>query len=580
MLTLKNFENEIFDSMLKKGRDYFTSGAVISLDETKKDHWQAEVEGTESYEAEVQLKNGNQIIDYFCDCPYEGELCKHIVAVFFAIREEKSKLGGEKLRQSKREVFEDLLQKITLEEYKEFIRYYASSHKEFKDEFELWFAGNDNRIDVAQQYKALIKKSISKYNNGGFIDYRSTHGLYSEVGRFLDAGEELLKKKRFYDVFALAKAVLNEMMDVLPSSDDSDGYIGAVISDNIRLLEDIIDDNATDTELKEQLYEFLKTSLNNEVFFDYGDFGYELFELFRKLSVNLEEPSAFLRFIDLQLPKLAGKYDDYRRDFFIRQKIDFLKEIGRATEAEKLVQQNLDIVEVRQGEVNKAITQKDYPTAKKLIADGIKIAEKKDHPGTVSQWLKELLRIAVLEKNVEAVRYYAIHFAFDRGFDREYYQQWKKTYPAAEWKEVIEEFIEQKMKQMKNEEKKHKGQPWYAAHFSLLYALAPLYVEEKYWDRLLALVKQVNNFDTTWQYHNYLVKPYPLELLELYLPALEQKADQANQRRDYADLALKMQRISKDIPQGKEKILVLARRFKEKYARRPAMIDELNKILK
>jgi hypothetical protein len=94
------------------------------------------------------------------------------------------------------------------------------------------------------------------------------------------------------------------------------------------------------------------------------------------------------------------------------------------------------------------------------------------------------------------------------------------------------------------------------------------------------LVQHANDFDTTWQYHNYLVKSFPLDLLEFYLPALEQKADQTSQRSDYADLALKMQRISKDIPQGKEKILALARRLKEKYPRRPAMIDELNKILK
>jgi hypothetical protein len=473
MLTLKNFEHEIFDAMLKKGRDYFKNGAVIGLDETKKDYWQAEVEGTEVYEVEVQLKNSGQILDYFCDCPYEGELCKHIVAVFFAIREERSKPGREKLKQSKREVFESLLQKITQEEYEEFIRHYASSHKEFKAEFELWFAGKDNRIDVAQHYEELVQKSISKYVDGGFVDYRTAHGLYHDVRKFLDTGEELVKKKNFREAFALAKVVLHEMMDVIRYSDDSDGYMGGSISDSIRLLGEISDNKAVTTELKEQLYGFLKTSVGNKVFFDYGDFGYELFDLFRKLSVSLDHPSAFLQFIDHQLPKLTGEYEGYRRDYFIKGKIKFLKETGRTAEAAQLVQQNLDIVEVRQGEVNKAIAKKDYTTARKLIADGIKIAEKKDHAGTVSQWMKELLRIAVLEKNVEAVRYYAKHFAFDRGFDRDYYRQWKKTYPAEEWKVVVEEFIELKTKQSKNEGEKPKGRRWYEPHYSLLYELAP-----------------------------------------------------------------------------------------------------------
>src|ERR1044072_5756505 len=119
MLTLRNFEQQISKTILDRGRDYYESGAVINLEETEKDCWQAEVEGTDIYETEVRLKN-NEITDYFCNCPYEGDLCKHVVAVLFAIREEMSQ--QKQTGTSKKEVFENLLQKITLQEYQDFIR--------------------------------------------------------------------------------------------------------------------------------------------------------------------------------------------------------------------------------------------------------------------------------------------------------------------------------------------------------------------------------------------------------------------------------------------------------------------------
>lgn len=579
MLSLKNFEQQVGRTLLEKGRNYYENGAVISLEETGIDHWQAEVEGTETYEADVRLK-GNNITDYFCNCPYEGDLCKHIVAVLFAIREETNKPGHKKERASEREAFENLLRKISLEEYQEFIRQYASGHKEFKTEFELRFAAKDKRIDVGKQYEALIRKIIRKHTDHGFIDYRATYPLYKEVGDLLETGKGLVKKNNFSEAFVLAKTVLKEMMEVVGNCDDSSGNIGAVISDAIGLIETILDGKETHNELKEQIYAFSEAELNRKVYFDYGDVGYELFDLFKRLAIALNKHPEFLRFIDNQLPKLKGEYDDYHRNFFKTQKIDFLKETGRKAEAETLIQQNLDIVEVRQQEVNKAIAKKDFAAAKKLIAGGITIAEKEGHPGTVSQWEKELLRLAVLEKDKETIRYYTKRFAFDRGFSKEYYQQWKKTFTAEEWKAVIEELIEEKTRQIEKEEEKSKGRFWHAPQQSLLHALAPIYIEEKYWDRLLELVAKANSFDMAWQYHDHLVKAYPLALLEIYVGKLEPMGDKANQRSDYADLVWKMKKIIKDIPAGEEKIVAIAQRLKEKYPRRPAMVDELNKILK
>jgi hypothetical protein len=482
----------------------------------------------------------------------------------------------------KKDLFENLVQTITAKEYRDFIRNYAAKDKEFKTEFELFFADKDNRIDVEKNYTNLIQKLIRKYTDRGFIHYRASFGLSNEVNKLLDTGAVYITKNNFRDALALAKAVLKLMMDAMMDADDSDGNIGDSISNAISLLENIVHAGSAAIDIKEQLLLFLQTELNDKKYFDYGDFGYDLFSVFQDLAIQLHRPDIFFGFIDAQLPKLVGEYDNYHRDYFQKRKIEFLQLTGKASEAEKLIQQNMDIVEVRQAEVNKAIDKKDYAKAKKLIIEGIKIAEGKDHPGTISQWQKELLRIAVLEKDITTVRHYTKLFAFDHWFSEEYYNQWKKTYPPSEWTTIIEKHIEETIGKITREWNNNKNKFWRSTHPPLLQGLAPVYIQEKYWDRLLALVQQANNLDTTLQYHSYLAKDYPAELLAIYLPSLEAYGMQVNDRSGYADLVSKMQKIMKDIPAGKEKILAVAQKLKDTFSvkpRRPAMIEELNKIL-
>jgi uncharacterized Zn finger protein len=582
MLTLQNFDSHINSIILQRGKQYYSNGYVAYIEETGDNIWAAEVEGSETYTVEVTLKKGNEISGYSCNCPYEDGTCKHVVAVFFALRDEMKKPESKTNKTTKKDVFENLLQSVSAKEYQDFIHTYAEKNKNFKTEFELFFAAKDSRIDVEKKYTELVQKLIRKYTDRGYIDYKSSFGLSKEADSLLETGLGYTSKNNFRDAFALAKAVLRPMMKAIENCDDSNGDIGGSIDNAISLLETIAISTTAAIDIKEQLYGFLHTELNDKVYFDYGDFGYHLFSVFQGLAVQLNKPEMFLDFINVQTAKLTGQYDGYRKEYFQKRKIEFLQQTGKITEAGKLVQQNMDIVEVRLGEVNKAIKRKDFVTAKKLIASGIKVAENKEHPGTVAQWHKELLRIAALEKDIPTVRRHTKHYAFDRWFSEEYYNQWKATFTAAEWREEIEKHIEETIHQVTKEWNSGKNKFWKPVHPPLLSSLAPIYIQEKYWDRLLPLVQQANNLNTTLEYHSHLVKEYPDELLAIYLPALEEHGLKSNSRSEYADLVSKMKKIIKDIPQGKEKILDTAKRLKEKFSskpRRPAMIEELNKIL-
>ncbi len=580
MLSLDNFETQVPAAILKRGKDYFKSGQVVSLEKTGDATWSAEVEGSETYTVEVTLKNDNKINDHFCDCPYDDDTCKHAVAVFFALREEINNLKNKPAAAPKKEVFASLLQTISLKEYQDFIRIQASKNKNFKTEFELFFADKDNRIDVEQKYTDLILKLIKKHSDKGFIDYRATSALSRETDKLLADGAAYIHKQNFKDAFALAKAVLKPLMEAVTDADDSNGSMAGSIFQAIALLQKITDANAAAITIKEQVFQFLQTELNDKLYFDYGDFGYELFAVFQSLAIQLNSATAFLHFVDAQAAKGKGEYENYRMEYFRKRKIEFLQQTGNTGEAEKLIQQSMDIVEVRAAAVNKALEKKEYAVAKTLIAEGIRIAENKKHPGTVNEWLEVLLQIAVKEKDIAAIRHYTRHFAFGRGFTANYYRQWKASYPPDEWTAVIENHIAETI--LQTTEKWRNERYYKPAHPPLLNNLAPIYIEEKYLDRLLASVQQETSLDIILQYHSYLVKEFPQELLAIYLPALEAYGMKADNRSQYADLVKKMQKIIKDIPAGKEKIVAVAQQLKDRFSvkpRRPAMIEELHKIL-
>ena len=579
-MTIDNFENQVNPTILKRGRDYFKNGLVGELDQDD-NNWTAEVYGSEDYLVEITLDAKGEISEYFCDCPFDGDLCKHVVATCYAIREEMAKRPKTKSAKAtdkpKKTTFEDLLEKISLDEYKNFIRNHARQDKNFRTQFELFFSDKDDNLDVEQKYRDLFRKLTKKYSTRGFIEYRSSRGFSQEIDEIIDKGMEMIVVKNFVSAFLLGKAILKEMITIYPNCDDSNGDIGGSFYTIVDLFETLSDADQAALTLKQQIFDFLKSELANKDYFDYGDFGYDLFGVFHNLALQLRRTDSFVEFIDNRCKSLTGKYDDYKREFLLKEKIDFYRETGHDL-ADVLISQNMDIVEIRKAEVDKAISQKNYTEAKRLIAEGIKIAEGKGHPGTVDQWKKELLRIAVLENDMKTVRQLTHYFAFDRGFNKEYYVQWRQTYPKSEWTDIIEKRIADTTKEVLAN---HKKSIWNKDHNPpLLRSLAPIMIEEKYWGRLLTLVQAEHDLDSLLYYHKHLVERYPKELLALYLPEFKHVGDRVDGRSQYAELARRMIKVMKDIPEGIEKIQAVARELIALNPRRPAMIDELNKVLK
>lgn len=574
MLNIENFETKIDQAILRRGKDHFKSGQVVDLIKTGHDEWSAHVEDNASYSVEITIKNNQDVKACFCDCPSEDNICKHVVAVLLAIKEQLAIPPDKKGNNlSQQDAFKNLLPKISLKEYEEFIQHYAAKNKSFRTEFELYFANKEAGIEVESQYRDLVQRIIKKYSGTGFIDYNACNRMAQDLKELLMRGEAFLAANNFKDTFAFTKAVLRPIVQCYEFSDDSSGKLSERLYEVVHFIEEIASSDIAPIEIKAQLFAFLQTELEESIYFDYGDVGYELFEIFQSLAILLNEEKAFIHFIDSKLKALKKvEYSEYQEKFFKKSKIEFYQSSGNIEKAADLIIENMDIEEIRQNEVDKAIVQKDYEWAKKLINEGIKIAEKKRHAGTVSNWKKELLRVAKLEKDLPTIRKYTKYFAFSDGrFSKEYYNALKNTYSEQEWTKVIGNYIQEIT------ENKSKGKD------NETIDLASIYIQEKYWDKLFELVKKGSSLHTLTEYHPYLVKTYPKEMLELYLPHLEEFGAKASARPEYKELVQLMKKLIKDIPGSQEKIVALAKKLRDQFSvkpRRPAMLEELEKVLK
>jgi uncharacterized Zn finger protein len=82
---ISNFEEEIHLLIAERGKEYFDARQVVKLEETN-EGWSAMIEGTETYQ--VLLEGHDVITQWQCTCPFEhGPVCKHIAAVFYAVRD-------------------------------------------------------------------------------------------------------------------------------------------------------------------------------------------------------------------------------------------------------------------------------------------------------------------------------------------------------------------------------------------------------------------------------------------------------------------------------------------------------------
>jgi hypothetical protein len=215
-MTLQNFEEYVDEVIVRRGDEYFDTNAVIELEEIDEGRWSALVEGTEDYEVRVSLK-GDVIVESSCDCPFDhGPVCKHEVAVYYAIREHVR--GGDAnfgtnvkpaKKASKRKVpevtnkqgkktaaqeIDEVIEKLGPEGLVSFVREYALEERGFRKTLLANAVHYEEDLDE-EDFRDIIRAPINDAADFGYGDYRSNVNAFSGIDDVMRMAESFLKKK-------------------------------------------------------------------------------------------------------------------------------------------------------------------------------------------------------------------------------------------------------------------------------------------------------------------------------------------------------------------------------------------------
>ena len=578
MIALDNFESCVPYRILLRGEEYYEIGAVSELEEDSPGEWTATVEGTENYSVEISM-DGKEIKSWYCDCPYDGEICKHVVATLLAIRDNEKKVNRSAFSKVKVEVEEavvidetvDIQQLLSFanpQELSQFIYEYASMHSEFKTallnrfmakELSATSKEKDYRAEIQSVFNDSYYNRKSRYHNR-YDDFDCDwETVFNRMDIFLEKADFFLNVGNIDTTIDIALQTLRSIgenyEDGLLYNDDL--YPSDYCEQAGDLLIKVIEHPKTTQKQKTAILQELGQLAKLSTYRDYD--LYDIDELLMKINLSVQSAEKALELIDKLLEERKDTYDLYQ---IVLRKVNLLTGLHEEQKAADTIRQYLYLTEIREMEVDKLIASCQYDEAIRLLNEGIEIAEKEEHIGTVDEWLKTKLRIYEMTHQTSDV-INTCRLLFVSGRDRlEYYSKLKTLVPKEEWKS----FLDTMMKE---------------TQFSKYFSFgendeAEIYVREKDYERLFMLLLSVNynQLKALMKYAHHLKNTHSEPLIAMYASLLNDYAEQ-NMGRNHYEFVAQALLCAKKLNVGQEAVKRLVAEFRIKYKRRPAMMEVL-----
>ncbi len=558
-IPLNEFEQIIDEIILKRGLSYFKNGYVTELSEISNGEYEASVLGTEEYTVNLKVKN-NIIVEHNCDCPYDmGPICKHIVASIFYLKQDELNLNQQniplvkkKKRKTASQQLKEVLDKVSLQDLKEFIKEQSKMDRQFRNLFLSNFA-HLNESQSKEFYQNQIKSVInSATDRHGFIGWHEMKYLEQGIDPIITIAEKQLESRNYLNVIYICTALMEEMTEAIQFSDDSNGSIGGIIDSSYEMLYDIASKNISD-DIKTELFNYCITAFEKRLF-DGWDWHIGILNIAYEITDNENEADIIIKCLDT----VNGEYERERAQSF---KLDIISKYKDKKEVQKFIDRHITNSSIRNAEIEKFIKNKDFEKAIKLCKDGIEY-DKKDKPGLVKNWYNWLLKIAQSQNNKSKIIEYS-RFLFIDNFhpEQDYYQLLKQEIEPNKWKDFLEEIIK---------EITPKGGWKYDG------LVRKIYINEKWWDRLFFLLKENTSLENIENNEKYLSKDYSQELIQLYSDRLVKYVERFMGRNHYQTACRYLRRMKK--LGGNEKVNELIEYFIKTYSKRKALLDELSRV--
>jgi hypothetical protein len=413
------------------------------------------------------------------------------------------------------------------------------------------------------EYRKIIKNAIRNVRRGdGFIGYKETPVAVRGAEIVLEKASNFLDEKNLEKALEIFQVVLEEMVPFLQEADDSDGVIGDVIRDAFAGLSYCAEESKN-SDFRKKLFDYLLKESEHKNYVGWNDMIWHFLSIAGYMVESLEEKEKIFKQIDdiEKRCRVTGDLFNYDYEEALKIKMSVLERLVDDKEVEVFLNQNLDCTSFREQAIERAIKKKDYKLANKLALDGLAQDKAKGLYGLVIKWKKYLLQIAKKHKDILDIKKYLLELFFDTS-ELAYYEEYKKKFSYREWEQESQKIFDM-IKQSKN------GQ--------LISILPEIYIREKQWQNLLNYVKNNNSFWSLDKFASELVMHYPDEVIHLYETVINEQLAPQIGREKYIFLCRYIRRFQKLTDKERTKQMVLT--LLEKYKNRPAMCEELIKVL-
>ncbi len=563
-----NWKRLFATHILERGYDYYLENTVENID-TSEDIIRADVIGSEDYEVEISVNNG-EVTDMYCSCPYalDGKNCKHMAAVLYewsedAGEEEPAKKMNTELFQpaytikaykKKVAAIEELVSSAMEEEVRSFLVAILAEEEKLLLRFHNTINKQVTREDIDNYIRQVDIIADRYLGRNRFISYYEADGFISELEEIIDEDvRRMVDNENYLSAFEVMNYIFVVIGDV--DMDDSDGGTGMLADRIYQLwLELLVKVSA---EEKKKMFDWFTSHLDGSVI-DYLEEYIEQIIMGEFDEKEYEQEK--LDFIEDMITRSECKDSDWSRDYAVgKWAVRYLELLKKKKISEEQIKEICkkywNNSTVRRYYIDICMKNKEYDHILQVLDECILLD--KQYRGLISEYSEKKKEIYLLQGNKSAYieQLWQLILEHEAG-DLDLYRELKKQYSVDEWLIKREEIF--------------KKLPAYAH-------VERLYKEEKLYDRLLVYVLNSPGLYALQEYEKVLKKEYPEQILGKYKDEVNKMAMHTSDRKHYAHLVSLLRKMQQ-MKGGVELVEQIATEWKAKYKNRPAMMDELKKL--
>ncbi len=556
MINIYNFGDFIDTRIISRGFNYYQNNHIISVEETEKNNFEAQIRGSSVYITSIELTEDLEISFCFCDCPYDyGVYCKHIVALLYYLSdyydsfETNTKLFT---ANSDLSIVKDILAKIDKSEIVDFLINIADENEIVANKILLAFSDKSLSINYASR---IIHNSINDAyvytRNGSYLDIEAAIRGAESV---LDRANELFVSDKL-QAAKLAMVVIREMIDLYEENEYN--YEASYCIEKAAL---IIEKSVSGIESKIEKDAILRdvidlVSLVHHVLPEMSlDMLKYCVQIAEDSNRHLIESKLYLIENAFNMLDVSQYYEMQYLEQINLAKFELVKKFNSDVIIKEYIIANMKYPAFKEIAFNEAMKAKNYKEAIKLCTKWEQEDALSDRK--INRWKNLRYRACKEANDLTQLKTLAQEFAL-RG-EPSYFKELKEILNKEEWTYELSKLLNL----MKNKK----------MHLSSTYREIIVYEN---------LTEEIVNFarrkpDSITQLFTYLIDDYQEEVKQIYLDYIRREAKSATYRKQYRGVCKIILDFAKLSFYKRANCIV--DELKKTYYRKPAFIDELSKV--